>query len=195
MSGSKLGSVTDCDVQVIDFGAFVDGSKKQEVADSMFTSLRDTGFVYLANHSLPQEKIDAMFEWVRSRSVLGDTWNRILLPIVSPRDFLIYPWKPSSSHLIRPAVNTIEVCSFLRLSLRVPKYTCRVLGFSAPGVEKVTQHVYDDEELARHRAQAPDVKETFECGKEESADMPNIWLPDGNLPGFKEACLEYYWVC
>ncbi len=24
--------------------------------------------------------------------------------------------------------------------------------------------------------------------------MPNIWLPDGILPGFKEACLDYFWV-
>ena len=24
--------------------------------------------------------------------------------------------------------------------------------------------------------------------------MPNIWLPDGVLPGFKEACLDFYWV-
>jgi len=24
--------------------------------------------------------------------------------------------------------------------------------------------------------------------------MPNIWLPEGILPGFKEACLEFYWV-
>ena len=25
--------------------------------------------------------------------------------------------------------------------------------------------------------------------------MPNIWLPDETLPGFKEACLEFYWEC
>lgn len=24
--------------------------------------------------------------------------------------------------------------------------------------------------------------------------MPNIWLPDGVLPGFKETCLDYFWV-
>jgi len=24
--------------------------------------------------------------------------------------------------------------------------------------------------------------------------MPNIWLPDGVLPGFKEACLDFFWV-
>jgi len=25
--------------------------------------------------------------------------------------------------------------------------------------------------------------------------MPNIWLPDGVLPGFKETCLDFFWEC
>ncbi|KAJ7877982.1 hypothetical protein B0H14DRAFT_2712260 [Mycena olivaceomarginata] len=45
------------------------------------------------------------------------------------------------------------------------------------------------------RAAVPDVKEHFECGREDDADRPNIWLPDGVLPGFKENCLEFYWLC
>jgi hypothetical protein len=24
--------------------------------------------------------------------------------------------------------------------------------------------------------------------------MPNIWLPEEVLPGFKEACLDFFWV-
>jgi len=39
------------------------------------------------------------------------------------------------------------------------------------------------------------VKEHFECGHEDNDGMPNIWLPDGVLPGFKETCLEFYRVC
>jgi len=38
------------------------------------------------------------------------------------------------------------------------------------------------------------VKESFEVGREDNNEMPNIWFPDGILPGFKEACLEFYWV-
>ncbi|KAF8516546.1 Clavaminate synthase-like protein [Hysterangium stoloniferum] len=68
-------------------------------------------------------------------------------------------------------------------------------GYSKPGLEKVTQHVYDTEELVRNRAEAPDVKESFECGREVSLEMPNIWLPEGVLPGFKEICLDFYWTC
>jgi len=67
-------------------------------------------------------------------------------------------------------------------------------GYSSPGLEKVSQHVYDTEELEQARSKAPDVKESFECGREEAEDMPNIWLPEGVLPGFKEACLDFFWV-
>ena len=40
----------------------------------------------------------------------------------------------------------------------------------------------------------PSMKESFECGSEDDVYMPNIWLPDGVFPGFKEACLSFYWV-
>ncbi|OSD07215.1 thymine dioxygenase [Trametes coccinea BRFM310] len=68
-------------------------------------------------------------------------------------------------------------------------------GYSAPGVEKVVQHIYDEENLKNIRAKAPNVKESFESGWEESKSMPNIWLPDGVLPGFKEACMDFFWTC
>ena len=55
--------------------------------------------------------------------------------------------------------------------------------------------VYDDKEaIMNARARAPDVKESFECGWEENPDMPNIWLPEDVLPGFKEACMDFYRV-
>lgn len=66
MPGIKLGDGPNCDIQIVNFGAFIEGSNKQVVADALFTSLKDTGFVYLANHSLPKDKIDEMFKWVRS---------------------------------------------------------------------------------------------------------------------------------
>ena len=39
-----------------------------------------------------------------------------------------------------------------------------------------------------------DVKESFEVGREENTDMPNIWFPDGVFPEFRETCLDFYWV-
>ena len=38
-----------------------------------------------------------------------------------------------------------------------------------------------------------DVKENFECGREDDL-IHNIWPPEGVFPGFKEACLEFFWV-
>lgn len=68
------------------------------------------------------------------------------------------------------------------------------LGYSASGVEKATQHVYDPEKLAEIRNTTPDVKESFECGRADDPVMPNIWLPEGVFPGFSETCLDFYWV-
>ncbi|KAF7791656.1 hypothetical protein EIP86_002678 [Pleurotus ostreatoroseus] len=65
-------------------------------------------------------------------------------------------------------------------------------GYSPPGAEKITQHLYDRADIAKARAK-PDVKENFECGREDHPVLPNIWLPEGTLPGFKEACLEFFW--
>lgn len=62
-------------------------------------------------------------------------------------------------------------------------------------MEKVLHRVLDAEEIAQQRAAVLDVKESFECGREDDLLQPNIWLPDGILPGFKEACLDFYWVC
>ncbi|KAJ7263451.1 Clavaminate synthase-like protein [Mycena rebaudengoi] len=68
-------------------------------------------------------------------------------------------------------------------------------GYSPPGKEKVSQHVYDPDSIAHHRALAPDAKESFECGREGDEAMPNIWLPEGVLPGFNETCLDFFWLC
>ena len=68
-----------------------------------------------------------------------------------------------------------------------------LVGYSPPGAEKITQHLYDRADIAKARAR-PDAKENFECGREDHPVLPNIWLPEGTLLGFKEACLEFFWV-
>lgn len=52
-------------INVVDFGPFLNGSDKHGVAEALVKSFRSTGFVYLMNHPMPQEKINAMFELVR----------------------------------------------------------------------------------------------------------------------------------
>ena len=71
------------------------------------------------------------------------------------------------------------------------------VGYSAPGREKIIQ--FNDRDSASsmgdHRTEVQrDIKESFEVGREDNDEMPNIWYPNGILPGFKEACLDFYWV-
>ncbi len=44
------------------------------------------------------------------------------------------------------------------------------------------------------RNKEPDLIENFSCGHDESVLGKNIWLPEGVLPGFNEACQDFYWV-
>ncbi len=68
-------------------------------------------------------------------------------------------------------------------------------GYSAPGVEKIQKrtHAGDDSAPSSDEVQR-DIKESFESGREGYADQPNIWYPEGVLPGFKQACLDFYEV-
>lgn len=51
-------------IRVVDFGKFLDGSQKQEVADAILDSFKEIGFVYLINYGLTQQKIASIFETV-----------------------------------------------------------------------------------------------------------------------------------
>ena len=77
------------------------------------------------------------------------------------------------------------------------------LGYSAPGREKV-YHLKSDGDDSDTRKNSgttntevevqKDIKESFEVGREDDPVMPNIWYPDDVLPGFQDACLDFYWV-
>ncbi|KZV66064.1 thymine dioxygenase [Peniophora sp. CONT] len=142
-------------VPVVDFGPFLDGTNRQEVADAMLRSFQEIGFVQLVNHSLSQTDIESMFIWSRRFFSLPDEVKQLA------------PHPASGTHH---------------------------RGYSAPGKEKVVQHVYDRDELEALRRQAPDVKESFEVGREDNSVMPNIWLPEDALPGFRDASLNFYWA-
>lgn len=86
------------------------------------------------------------------------------------------------------------------ISLETP--FCRI-GYSAPGREKVYHLKFDgddsdvQESVGKINTKVEvqkDIKESFEVGREDDPIMPNIWYPDGVLPGFKEACLDFFWV-
>ncbi|KAB2575296.1 putative iron/ascorbate oxidoreductase [Lasiodiplodia theobromae] len=65
-------------------------------------------------------------------------------------------------------------------------------GYSGLGIEKVSQHVFDEETISALR-QVPDVKESYETGNVTDTRQPNIWLPDDKLPGFR-AFMESFFI-
>ncbi|KAL0260715.1 hypothetical protein SLS55_004405 [Diplodia seriata] len=142
--GSHDSSATDSPVPVVDFGPFYTGDEaaKKAVSNELDHALSTVGFVYLKNHGVPQERVDAAFEWLA-------------------------PHPPGGSHH---------------------------RGYSAPGVEKVSQNVFSDAAIAALRA-VPDHKESYETGNETDARQPNIWLPDAALPGFRAFMQGFFGDC
>ncbi|UPX19517.1 uncharacterized protein EKO05_0009777 [Ascochyta rabiei] len=67
-------------------------------------------------------------------------------------------------------------------------------GYSAPGLEKVSQHLYEGAEVKQARL-VPDYKESFESGNVNDAAQPNIWLPDATLPGFRAQMEAFFHEC
>ncbi|KFA68839.1 hypothetical protein S40285_01151 [Stachybotrys chlorohalonatus IBT 40285] len=68
-------------------------------------------------------------------------------------------------------------------------------GYSAPGREKVTNLV-DLDEVGKVRAAAPDLKESFEIGREGEPGHPNRWpREDGEMGNFRADMLGFYDQC
>lgn len=97
MSDIKLADHND--VSVLNFRPFLDGSNKQEVADALFASMKDSGFVYLVNHGLPQDKIDGMFEMVSPQVsiICRSTFSNLeITDTASQSNSLHYQWTPKN---------------------------------------------------------------------------------------------------
>jgi len=119
----------------------------------------------LVNHGLPQSRIDSMFSW--SKKLFS-------LPMEIKQ---LAPHPVSGSHH---------------------------RGYSAPGREKV-YHLKpdnDDSDVKENSGTTntkvevqKDIKESFEVGRADDLAMPNILYPDGVLPGFQDACLDFFWAC
>lgn len=68
-------------------------------------------------------------------------------------------------------------------------------GYSAPGREKVTQ-LTDRNDVAALKAQVPDLKESFEIGREGEPNHPNMWpTSDATAQGFKEFMIDFFTQC
>jgi hypothetical protein len=60
-------------IKVVDFTSFIDGSDKQRVADEMLSAFKSTGFVYLTNHGMSEDRVQKIFTWVGDHGQIRDT--------------------------------------------------------------------------------------------------------------------------
>jgi isopenicillin N synthase-like dioxygenase len=67
-------------------------------------------------------------------------------------------------------------------------------GYVKIGRERVTQSE-DVAEIAELRNKAPDMKETMEIGREWDTTWRNHWPQESDVPGFKQAMLDFFQVC
>jgi isopenicillin N synthase-like dioxygenase len=67
-------------------------------------------------------------------------------------------------------------------------------GYSGLGREKIEYKPLDVTHPDEIPA-APDVKESFEMGREDNPVLPNIWLPESALPGFRAFFNDFYYLC
>jgi isopenicillin N synthase-like dioxygenase len=69
-------------------------------------------------------------------------------------------------------------------------------GYSAPGREKVTQET-DIGEVERMRQAAPDIKESFEIGRDDEAGHPNQWPAEdrSETHAFRATMLDFFAQC
>ncbi|KAJ6446489.1 thymine dioxygenase [Purpureocillium lavendulum] len=68
-------------------------------------------------------------------------------------------------------------------------------GYSSPGREKVST-LLDSADIEKVRAAAPDLKESFEIGRESDPHFANPWPADeGRLNGFRADMLDFHDMC
>lgn len=65
-------------------------------------------------------------------------------------------------------------------------------GYSGVGKEKVGQVDPTKQKGVSTSRKVPDVKESFEIGNEGDTRLPNIWLPEDALPGFRAFMTRFY---
>lgn len=67
-------------------------------------------------------------------------------------------------------------------------------GYSAPGREKVSQF-RDASSVDKERSTAPDIKESFEIGREDEPGHPNQWPDENAVKGLKGDMLGFFEKC
>ncbi|KAI9325421.1 thymine dioxygenase [Zopfochytrium polystomum] len=140
-------------IPVVDFAPFLtpgaDADARKKTADAVVAAFRDIGFVFLANHGVPDAALAKVYAHAKTFFALPYSTKMTM------------EWESAESNR----------------------------GYSEPGREKVTQ-VSDAAGVQALREAVPDLKESFEIGREEDETYRNRW-PDG-IDGFRETMLEFF---
>lgn len=68
-------------------------------------------------------------------------------------------------------------------------------GYSSPGREKVSM-LKDAEDVGKVRDATPDIKESYEIGREGVLGLPNQWPKESqSIAGFKTEMLDFFGKC
>ncbi|KAF1810059.1 Clavaminate synthase-like protein [Eremomyces bilateralis CBS 781.70] len=160
-------SVLDSSLPVFDFSGFRAGTSEERMktANRVTYAFKTYGFVYLVNHGLPKERIQALFDWSKKLFLL-------------PQEVLMSP------ELRRPEPESIP--GNLQICAR---------GYGPVGMEKLSNLDPNDENgLKAHRG-IPDAKELFETGPYWGIGQerePNRYPSKDVLPGFEEFVKEFF---
>ncbi|KAJ5333219.1 Oxoglutarate/iron-dependent dioxygenase [Penicillium brevicompactum] len=68
-------------------------------------------------------------------------------------------------------------------------------GYLWPRLEKVSQAMSGDGLDREQLREIPDFKESYDIGSDENVDQPDQWLPEEDLPGFRDFMHRFYWQC
>ncbi|KAJ0357559.1 hypothetical protein COL154_010042 [Colletotrichum chrysophilum] len=183
MSGSHQSNGAACDskaehpsIPLVDLDGLRSAQPQtaQQAGKALVDAFKTFGFAYVRNHGLPQETVDAAFQWV------------CLSRLMSVHDITTH--------------NSIQSAKFFSLPQAEkekaphPPEGWWHRGYSGIGREKVTQMVFDADEISERR-KIPDFKESYEIGREDDDHLPNIWIPDESLPGFRAFFNSFYEDC
>jgi len=69
-------------------------------------------------------------------------------------------------------------------------------GYSAVGMEKVSESLTLSPDRISSHASTRDLKESFDMGSDaHTARLENVWVPEEDLPGFRAASCHFQAVC
>ena len=129
----------------------VDKQGAQRVGKHFYTACRDVGFAYLINTGFPQDMVERMF-------VMSKAFFEL------PQEVKMTVPHPPQGDQHRSVLSR----SLPAMMQRKRQWMGMVLissGYSGIGVEQVSQMIFDEEELAKLRQNAPDFKESYDMGQ------------------------------